>query len=300
MSTATLDKPDRAEWLAARKLGIGASDTPAILGIDPYRTALDVYVSKIDDADDADEMTLPQEIGLFMEPFIAAKYEQATGRRIVDSQVCVADDDHPFIRATLDGITECGRVVEFKTTHSHAKGLEIGEEGTDEIPMAWLLQVTHQLIASGKCIADVAILRGNSKFTVHTVEYNDELASVIVDACRDFWQRVQDRNPPPATRGSDVRVLAKLYPEAEGETALGDVGEYLVKQWEAANTDAKLLGDMAAKYKAQLLAELAGYQTARLADGRILKRSVVEVRERTQTVKAHTQVRLSISKGEQE
>lgn len=299
MSTATLETTDRAEWLEWRKTGIGASDTPAILGIDPYRSPLDVYYQKTGEREE-EPANLPCRVGLALEPLIQRLYEEETGRKIVETQVRVSNECFPYMLATIDGMTDDGRIVEFKTTQSYSKGLEIGEEGTDEIPATWLAQVVHQQILSPSehMEADVAILRGNSKFSVHTVKYDHDLGKIIVNACAEFWQRIQDRNPPPATRGSDCRVLAKLYPEAEGETAIGEVGEYLVEQWEAANRDSKVLADMAAKYKAQLLGHLAGYSVARLPDGRILKRSVSHVKERIQTVKAHDQVRLTISKGE--
>ena len=37
---------NRIEWLKARQKGIGGADVAAILGINPYRTPLDIYREK--------------------------------------------------------------------------------------------------------------------------------------------------------------------------------------------------------------------------------------------------------------
>jgi predicted phage-related endonuclease len=41
----TLDMP-REEWLVLRRKGIGGSDVSAILGINPWKTAMDVWLEK--------------------------------------------------------------------------------------------------------------------------------------------------------------------------------------------------------------------------------------------------------------
>jgi len=39
---------DRTEWLKKRKLGIGGSDISAVSGVNPWKTAWDVYMDKTD------------------------------------------------------------------------------------------------------------------------------------------------------------------------------------------------------------------------------------------------------------
>lgn len=47
--TATKNLP-REEWLKWRKMGIGGSDAGAVCGLNPYRTALEVYLDKTSDS----------------------------------------------------------------------------------------------------------------------------------------------------------------------------------------------------------------------------------------------------------
>lgn len=38
-----MNAPDRSQWLADRRTGIGGSDISASLGINPWRSPLDLY-----------------------------------------------------------------------------------------------------------------------------------------------------------------------------------------------------------------------------------------------------------------
>ena len=52
VSTLGIEKP---EWLEYRRKGIGGSDAGAVCGLNPYRTAMQVYQDKImDDLDEFD------------------------------------------------------------------------------------------------------------------------------------------------------------------------------------------------------------------------------------------------------
>ena len=38
---------DRKEWLELRKNGIGGSDAASVLGLNPYRSSVSIYLEKI-------------------------------------------------------------------------------------------------------------------------------------------------------------------------------------------------------------------------------------------------------------
>ena len=50
----TKDMP-KDEWLKKRKCGIGGSDASSILGFNPYKSSMAVYLDKIDDDTDSIE-----------------------------------------------------------------------------------------------------------------------------------------------------------------------------------------------------------------------------------------------------
>lgn len=61
---------ERSEWLDYRKKGIGGSDAGAICGLNPYRTAIQVYLDKTSDGtEDIDNEAMRQ--GRDFEEYVA-------------------------------------------------------------------------------------------------------------------------------------------------------------------------------------------------------------------------------------
>ena len=70
---------NRIEWLKARQKGIGGSDVAAILGINPYRTPLDIYREK---TTEITEDRAPSEAaywGTQLESIVAQEFSKRTG-----------------------------------------------------------------------------------------------------------------------------------------------------------------------------------------------------------------------------
>ena len=86
----------RAEWLAARRHGIGASEVSAILGLNPYRSCFEVWARKVSDdhpqstslapvaeARERDQAeTEAATWGVLLEPVVRAEVARRIGRRI--------------------------------------------------------------------------------------------------------------------------------------------------------------------------------------------------------------------------
>ena len=181
---------DRNEWLRQRQTGIGGSDVAAIIGISKWRTALDVYNSKIGDVEDVDNVSM--EWGRRLEPVIRQAYADKTGRTVDIPVDMFRSTEHPFMVANVDGLCE-DRVVEIKTARTSQ---DWGDEGTDKIPDYYLTQVQHYMTVTGKKLCDVAVLIGASDFRIYTVKHDPELEALIVQAEEEFWKHVENRIPP--------------------------------------------------------------------------------------------------------
>jgi putative phage-type endonuclease len=289
-----VDASDREGWLRWRTSGIGSSDAAAVAGISPWATPFEIYCRKLGLAPEVEE-TRAMRIGTLMEPVIAQLYADETGHEIADRQVCVTHPTLPFVRATLDGLREDGRIVEFKTAGIRA-AKEWGDEN-DAIPDYYAIQLHHQMLARDAEVADLAVLIGGQDFRIYTVERYEPTAARLIELESEFWDRVQRRDPPPATAVADARLYACLYPDPEGETDLGDAGRIQAMNYEECGREIKRLEEARERAKLELLAALGPHQTGLLPDGRRVKRSVIPVAERVQTIKAHLQTRISISKG---
>lgn len=183
---------ERVEWLKNRQSGIGGSDVAAILGLSKWKTPLDVYNDKI--AEKPIEESNPSiEWGNRLEPVIRQKYADETGLTVTIPNQTFRHPEHSFMIANVDGLLPDGSVLEIKTARS---GADWGEEGTDEIPEYYLTQVQHYMAVLGAKRCDVAVLIGASDFRVYHVDADPEIASMLIEEEKAFWQRVIDRNPP--------------------------------------------------------------------------------------------------------
>ncbi|SOE81023.1 putative phage-type endonuclease [Caballeronia arationis] len=78
---------DRDEWLAVRRTGIGGSDAAAAVGLNPYKSQLELWMEKTGRDDelekpDPNDTTHPIFWGTLLEPIVAAAYTQQTSNRV--------------------------------------------------------------------------------------------------------------------------------------------------------------------------------------------------------------------------
>ena len=92
---------DKTEWLKYWKNGIGGSDAGAVCGLNPYRTAIQVYQDKIsDDVEEIDNETMRQ--GREFEDYVARRFMEATGKKVRRANAMFYDEENPFMFADVD------------------------------------------------------------------------------------------------------------------------------------------------------------------------------------------------------
>lgn len=198
--------PDRAQWLQDRRTGVGGSDVAAILGLSKWRTPLEVYQDKRgESAPTPDNEAMKW--GRYLEPAVRQAYADATGREVRVPQTMLRHPLYEHMVANLDGVADGAdgtpRIFEAKTARS-ADGW--GEPGTDQVPMAYGLQVQHYMEVTGVLVADVAVLIAGSDFRVYEVPADRELQDMLIDAEAEFWERVKRGDPPEPVSYADVQA----------------------------------------------------------------------------------------------
>lgn len=234
------------QWLADRRKGIGGSDAAAVLGLSKWKTPLDVYLDKrgeVADTPDNEAMLW----GRALEPVIRQQYAERTGRVVRVPDGILQHQDHPFMLASLDGITDDRRVVEIKTART---GQDWGEAGSDEVPVAYLLQVQHYMAVTGYAVADVAVLIGGSDFRLYEVPADAELQQMLVDGEAAFWQRVKQGTPPDPISYADMQAafgrssragMIEATPEVLAALATIRAAKEQIKAIEASEEGAKAI-----------------------------------------------------------
>jgi len=214
----------REDWLAVRKQGIGSSDAAAAVGLNPYKSQLELWLEKtgrdssLPKLDPNDEES-PAYWGNILEPIVATHYTQRSGHRVrrINAVLQHPDPKLPWMLANIDREvigTDDVQILECKT--AGINGARLWKEGVPEYVQ---LQVMHQLAVTGKQAADVAVLLGGQHLEIHRIERDESMIARLIDLERLFWDYVISDTPPPAD-GTDSAeaALRCLYPEDNGLT----------------------------------------------------------------------------------
>ena len=212
----------RDNWLAVRKGGIGSSDAASAVGLNPYKSQLQLWMEKTGRDGtlpkvDPNDQTSPMYWGALLEPIVAAHYSKRTGHKVRRINAVLQHSQHPWMLANLDrevmGAPDV-QILECKT--AGINGARLWKEGVPEYVQ---LQVMHQLAVTGKQAADVAILICGQDLQIHRIERDDSMIDKLIALERQFWRYVElDQHPPADGSGSADIALRCLYPQDNGQT----------------------------------------------------------------------------------
>lgn len=213
---------DREDWLTVRKRGIGSSDAASAVGLNPYKSQLELWMEKTGrDTNlpkvDPQDQSSPMYWGTLLESIVAAHYTMRSGHKVRRINAVLQHPNEAWMLANIDreviGASDV-QILECKT--AGINGVRLWREGVPEYVQ---LQVMHQLAVTGKQAADVAVLICGQDLQIHRIERDDAMISRLIELERAFWHHVETDTPPPAD-GSDSADLAlrALYPHDSGQT----------------------------------------------------------------------------------
>ena len=204
------DPQTREEWLKCRCRGIGGSDAGAVLGVNKYKTNVDLWAEKTHKKPHPEiKNNSAVEYGKNAEKLIRELYKLDYPENTVEYHEyrMYANDEHNFIYATLDGeiVRPDGTkgILEIKTCTIQNPGQ--WKEWENRIPDSYYAQILHQLSATGW---DFAILRAYIRYfkggELKTIIRDYEIArSAVTDDIETltakeiaFWKHVEDKTEP--------------------------------------------------------------------------------------------------------
>lgn len=208
----------------AEKRLVGGSDVAAIVGISPYGSAFSVWDRIVNGTEREDTPALSR--GRRLEPVVLDWYAERTGR-VLQRDVRLAEGHR---RASFDAIGRAAkhacRVVEAKTSGANDANAW-GEDGTDQIPVAYLAQAqwySGMGIETGLITEDVvdvpALIAGD--FRLYHVAFDAEVYGELRERVDRFWvDHVLTKTPPePTALPNDVESIRRRFRRHEGETPL--------------------------------------------------------------------------------
>lgn len=213
VSTLNLDKES---WLKYRKQGIGGSDAGAVCGLNPYRTAIQVYYDKTSDSiEDVDNEAVRQ--GRELEEYVARRFCEASGKKVRRANVMYYDEKNSFMLADIDRMVVGENAgLECKTASPYSEEKWRG----DKIPLSYQLQCYHYMSV---CNADawyIAVLIYGRDFKYYRIERDDEVIENLIRIEKEFWNEYvlkQVIPDPDGSKTADV-AIAERFKESKSIT----------------------------------------------------------------------------------
>lgn len=247
ISTAAMS---RTEWLKERTKGIGGSDVATVLGLNPYKTPLELWEEKTGKTAGKDAGQAAY-WGTVLEDVVAKEFSQRTGMKIQKVNFMLSKGEDDWMRGNIDRAiinpdiagrvsvlkpekaAEAGRLLstniglECKTANSFmvdqwgdSQEAEIvaGKVVTDhKIPLYYETQIQWYMAVTGIETFYVAVLIGGQDFRMYEVKRDEDVIDAIVSKCRDFWENHVLKDIPPAP--VNVDDIKKMYSRDNGEMA---------------------------------------------------------------------------------
>lgn len=235
----------KEEWLSCRKLGIGGSDVSCLLGINKWKSELELWLDKTNQANDLPVENEAMAWGTIMEPVIRNHFIKVTGKTVVEVKAMLQHPQYPFMLANVDGLTvdDAGNpaILEIKTASEYKR-----TEWENDIPVYYQTQIQHYFCVTGVAKAYVAVLIGGNTFRIYEVDADAELQQMLVVLENAFWNKVQNMIRPEID-GSDAakNLINSMYQGGISERiilpeeAVEYVAQYIKASAEEDNATAK-------------------------------------------------------------
>lgn len=224
----------RPQWLRARTAGLGGSDISAILGMNGFKGAYEVWLEKTGKAVEK-KPTRRMQMGVLLEPVVRQFYEEDSGHKV---HACglLGNREHDWMLYTPDGIVPgLPGLFEAKTTNWRMKQ----DWEDDQVADHAELQVQWGMAVTGLQLADVAVLIDGDpdQFKFETVHRDQELIDYMVDAGARFMHDYVRADVAPPMTASALPILKARFPRVELDAVAADdkadTVESLIVEWKA-------------------------------------------------------------------
>ncbi len=199
----------REEWLEERKKGIGGSDAATILGLNPYKSNIELWEEKTGkrEAVDISERQFVK-YGTNMEPILRQSFQikHPEYEILHEENSIIKHNKYPFLFASLDGQLvdkETGEmgILEIKTS-SILQSMQ-KEKWQDKIPDNYYCQILHYLNVTGysfvHLFAELTYSDDYQATKTYTIKREDveEDLKLLEQKEIDFWKNYVEKDVRP-------------------------------------------------------------------------------------------------------
>lgn len=210
---------DREEWLQYRTQGIGGSDVSALAGINPFKSAHQLWLEKTGQMEAEETDSEYAHFGTLLEPIVRKEFTERTGIKVRQKHMLLQSEEYPFMLADLDGVIReaDGEMAVFEAKTASAYKQDVWEDG---VPAPYILQVQHYMAVTGAKRTYVAALVGGNHFFHHVVERDEELIGKIITMEKYFWETYVIGGMEPMPDGSEATTdyFNRRFAKSDGTT----------------------------------------------------------------------------------
>lgn len=213
-------------WLQWRRGGLGASDAPGVLGLSPYTSPRDVWLSKVSDLV-TDEQTEAMEFGHVLEPVIIGQVAKRHGDpdndrhrylgQIVEGAV-VESVEHPHLRASFDAmvVEADGRAYPLNAKNVSPYRSRSFDDAELGMPDDIAVQLYHEAIVAGVDHAYVAPFFGNRLPEPTRIDVPADYRDWYIETSAAWWaNHVTAKVEPEPTLLDDLASVWNAIPGSE-------------------------------------------------------------------------------------
>lgn len=260
------------DWLRYRKLGIGGSDAGAICGLNPYSTAISVFLDKTSqDIDNYDNEAMRQ--GRDLEDYVAKRFMETTGLKTRRVNAIYYNENYPHLQANVDRMIVGNNIgLECKTTNI----LNADKWRDGNVPAHYQIQCNHYMAVTGAKAWYIAVVILGKEFKYVKIDRDEDIIKNLISIETDFWENHVLTGIMPDPDGSKVAdsIINQYYKTASYKNiALPGYQDSLNRRTELAELINKLESEKK-KIEQEIKLAMAEAETATCGDYEVMWKNI--------------------------
>ena len=201
------------EWLKWREWKIGASDAAVIMGISPFKTALQLWEEKVMEVES--KTTYAMDRGTRLEKTSRDLLNQTLNNGLKYSPACIEHDDIPWMIASLDGAmintmfgASSGKCDVLKACEIKCPGKEAHSMALEgKVPPYYMPQLQHQMVVGELREILYVSFDGERNVGIFVDRDDDYITKKLMPALASFYQSLVDFKPPEPTDKDVIEIV---------------------------------------------------------------------------------------------
>ncbi|MCR5697799.1 MAG: YqaJ viral recombinase family protein [Marinilabiliaceae bacterium] len=248
MTKTRLTFHNRAEWLAARTQGIGASEVSSILGLNPFETPYMLWRRKMG-LETPKQETIAMRDGHFLEGAVADYFGSVTNSQILKNSAedfIIMNNERKYLRVSPDRL-----YWSVDSKHSEADKCVLECKSTNKnideanLPKHWFVQLQMNLgVGEYKRGALAWFCKLNGTFNHVNVDFAPDFYGWLVEEVEKFWvDNILGKKEPDSMSVEDVIVRYQKCTNGKAIEATPEILAAMTKLKEVRADIAKLEAD---------------------------------------------------------